>query len=174
MSEPEVWLRGPLSGYPALLMPVAHALLQSREDIERLAHSVPASDAWQSPGGAASVAFHIVHAARSMDRLATYARGEMLNEAQLRALKAEDTLAGDGRSWAEAADEALSSIDRTLAQLRETAAESLLDPRQVGRKGLPSTVIGLLVHVAEHTTRHVGQAITTARIVAGLSQDDRS
>jgi hypothetical protein len=28
-------------------------------------------------------------------------------------------------------------------------------------------VIGLLVHLAEHTTRHVGQAITTAHVFEG-------
>lgn len=167
MSQPEVWLRGPLPGYPALLIPVAHALLQSREDIERLAQTVPSSHVWHRPGGAASIGFHIAHAARSMDRLTTYARGEMLSDVQLRALKDEERLETEAPALADVAADAIATIDRTLAQLRQTPAETLLEPRQVGRKGLPSTVIGLLVHVAEHTTRHVGQALTTARIVSG-------
>ena len=28
-------------------------------------------------------------------------------------------------------------------------------------------VLGLLVHAAEHSTRHMGQALTTARILEG-------
>lgn len=167
MSQPEVWLRGPLPDYPALLVPVAHALLQSREDIERLARTVPAAHVWQKPGGAASIGFHIAHAGGSIDRLTTYARGAMLSEIQLRALKAESTLESSARPLAEVAAETIATIDRALAQVRATPESSLLEARAVGRGALPSTVIGLLVHVAEHTTRHVGQAITTAAIVRG-------
>lgn len=167
MASPEVWLRGPLADYPPLLMPVAHALLQSREEIARLAATVPAEHAWQKPGGAASIGFHIVHAARSMDRLTTYARGQMLSEAQLRELSAEDHLEQLAPPLAAVAAETIATIDRTLEQVRTTPPEALLESRQVGRKGLPSTVIGLLVHVAEHTTRHIGQAMTTAKILAG-------
>lgn len=168
MSEPEVWLRGPLAEYPPLLMPVAHALLQSREDIQRLAQTVPAEHVWLRPGGAASLGFHIAHAAGSIDRLTTYARGERLNETQLRALHAESDLAASPRRLADVAAEAIAMIDRTLVQVRTTPDTTLLAARAVGRAGLPSTVIGLLVHVAEHTTRHVGQAMTTAAILRGL------
>lgn len=167
-NEPEVWLRGPLSGYPPLLMPVAHALLQSREDIARLSGSVPASDAWLRPGGAASVGFHLLHVGGSIDRLCTYARGERLTEAQLAALRDEDRPATHAMPLSEAAARATAAIDRALAQVRGTSADGLLEERRVGRSGLPSTVIGLLVHVAEHTTRHVGQAMTTAKIVAAM------
>lgn len=167
MSAPEVWLRGPLTGYPALLVPVAHALLQSREDIERLAQTVPAGHVWQTPGGAASIGFHIAHAGGSIDRLTTYARGAMLDDTQLRALKAENGMEHSARPVAEVAADTIATIDRALAQIRATPESSLLEARKVGRGGLPSTVIGLLVHVAEHTTRHVGQAITTAAILRG-------
>jgi len=167
MSEPEVWLRGPLAEYPPLLMPVAHALLQAREDIERLAQTVPADHVWQTPGGAASIGFHIAHAAGSIDRLSTYARGGRLDEAQLRTLKAEQGGDAAGRSLADVAAETIAAIDRALAQVRGTPEQTLLEARTVGRGGLPSTVVGLLVHVAEHTTRHVGQAITTAAILRG-------
>jgi hypothetical protein len=164
----EVWLRGPLPEYPALLMPVAHALLQAREDVGRLVGTVPAEHAWTCPGGAASVGYHMLHTCGSIDRLCTYARGEALSESQFRALKAETDDDHRGRPLVEVVTLTVTQIDRALAQVRETPAASLLDPRRVGRAGLPSTVIGLLVHLAEHTTRHVGQAITTGRILAGL------
>lgn len=165
MSDPEVWLRGPLPEYPPLLVPVAHAFLQAREDVERLARTVPAAHVWQRPGGAASIGFHIVHLAGSMDRLTTYARGETLSEAQMAALRGERDLEQRAPPIAEIVPPVLATIDRALAQVRTTSSDTLLEPRKVGRSGLPSTVIGLLVHTAEHTTRHVGQAITTAAIL---------
>lgn len=163
--RPEVWLRGTLPEYPPLLLPVAHALLQAREDIDRLASTVPPAQAWLKPGGAASIGFHILHIGGSIDRLCTYARGEMLGEGQLRALQAESGAGASEAPLAETAAHAIGAIDRALDQLRRTPDSSLLEPRAVGRGRLPSTVIGLLVHVAEHTTRHVGQAITTAAIL---------
>jgi uncharacterized damage-inducible protein DinB len=164
----EVWLRGPLEEYPPLLMPVAHALLQAREDLERLAVSVPDERVWTRPGGAASIGYHVLHAGCSIDRLCTYARGERLREAQLRALKAESE-DHTGQSLAEVTAGTIGQIDRALTQVRTTPEATLLDTRRVGRAGLPSTVIGLLVHIAEHTTRHVGQAMSTARILTGHS-----
>jgi hypothetical protein len=56
-------------------------------------------------------------------------------------------------------------IDEALNQLRRTPVESLGAAREVGRAKLPSTVLGLLFHAAEHTSRHVGQLITTLKIV---------
>jgi uncharacterized damage-inducible protein DinB len=164
---PEVWLRGPLEGYPPLLMPVAHALEQAREDIERLVQTVRPEDVWTRPGGAASIGFHVHHIGGSIDRLCTYARGEKLNEQQLRALKGES--ATSTRALSDVAAETLAVLDGALEQVRRTTPETLLEFRKIGRAGLPATVIGLLVHVAEHTTRHVGQAITTAAILKGLS-----
>jgi hypothetical protein len=169
---PEVWLRGPLDGYPPLLMPVAHALLQAREDIERLVRTVSPPDVWTRPGGAASIGFHVHHAGASIDRLCTYARGERLNAQQLRTLSGEAELAQ--RSLSDVAAETFEAMDRALDQIRATPARLLLEARAVGRAALPSTVIGLLVHVAEHTTRHVGQAITTAAILKGLSSEGGS
>jgi uncharacterized damage-inducible protein DinB len=165
---PEVWLRGPLEGYPPLLMPVAHALLQAQEDIERLARTVSQEDVWTRAGAAASIGFHVQHVGGSIDRLCTYARGKTLNAQQLRALQGES--AASERSLSDVAAETLATLDRALDQVRTTTPEMLLEPRKVGRAGLPSTVIGLLVHVAEHTTRHVGQAITTAAILKGLGE----
>lgn len=164
MSLPEVWLRGPLPEYPPVLMPVAHALLQAREDIERVAASATAEELWQRPGGAAAAGYHLQHLAGSLDRLFTYARGESLNEAQRKELLHEGT---PGDSGSVLVPRVLERIDRALEQLRGTSPGSVGEAREVGRAKLPSTLLGLLFHGAEHTTRHVGQLITTLKVVRG-------
>jgi uncharacterized damage-inducible protein DinB len=146
-------------------MPVAHALLQAREDVERTAGGATAEELWQRPGGAASAGYHLRHLAGSLDRLFTYARGEPLDEAQRAALLQEGA---PGASAAELVSAVLARIDRALEQLRRTPVESLGESREVGRARLPSTVLGLLFHGAEHTTRHAGQLITTLKVVRGL------
>jgi hypothetical protein len=162
-SEPERWLRGAVPDVHPLVMPVAHALLQAKEDIQQIAANLPAGHLWQRPGAAASVGFHLLHLAGSLDRLLTYARGKALDAQQRTALNAEGSPEQTGLELAAVAAHACTAIDRALQQVRETDVSTLLDSRQVGRAGLPSTVLGLLVHAAEHTTRHVGQAITTAK-----------
>ena len=163
----EAWQRGPLPGFDPLLMPVVHALIQVQEDLERLAAEVPPEHVWLRPGGAASIGFHARHAAGALDRLFTYARGEALSEAQRTFAKAEGEPGDPAPSLAAVVAESRQLIERGFEQLRGTRALSLLDDRKVGRAGLPSTVIGLLFHAAEHATRHVGQAITTAKILRG-------
>lgn len=165
--QPEVWLRGPVEGVEPLLMPVAHALLGAREDVERAVAGLSEAELWARPGGAASVGFHVRHAGGSLDRLLAYARGEALTEAQRRYLAAEgepgdppETAAGVLRGFGEA-------VERALAQVRATSPATLTEPRGVGRMQLPSTVLGLLFHAAEHTQRHVGQIVTTAKVVRG-------
>ena len=164
---PEVWLRGPLPDVPPLLQPVAHGLLQCREEAhEKLADLTP-RQLTARPGGVAAVAYHLVHAAGSLDRLLTYARGEPLDEVQFAALRAEpgaNDRAVDADTLLQTLDAA---VDRALTQLRATNERDLLAPREVGRGRLPSTVLGLLVHADEHTQRHLGQAVTTARILRG-------
>jgi len=166
MAEPEYWLRGPIDGIAPLLQPVAHSLLQAREDVAAALSRTPVEHVWVSPHGAASIGFHVKHLCGSLDRLLSYARGEALTSAQLAYLHAESA---PGSPPADAAvlialvDEA---VGRALRQLRGTSAATLTEARAVGRQQLPSTVIGLLVHAAEHTTRHAGQIITTAKIVA--------
>jgi uncharacterized damage-inducible protein DinB len=162
---PEVWLRGPVYGFPPLVMPIAHAFLQAKEDVARAASGVPREALWVRPGGAAPAGFHLFHAAHALDRLMTYARGESLNEAQRRDLELERSGDLDG-----SADELVrlveATIDRALRQLRCTPERSLLDERSVGKATFPSTVLGLLYHAAEHTTRHTGQLITTLKVVS--------
>lgn len=167
MSARPVWLLGPVPGVPPLLQPVAHALLEAKEDVEHLLSSLAPEILWQKPAGAASIGFHIVHSAGSLDRLFTYARASMLDATQLATLAAEKTLdAGFGDAPALIAHFG-ATVDRAVEQLRRTPESSLTEPREVGRGKLPSTVIGLLVHAGDHTYRHVGQAITTARLLGG-------
>lgn len=164
---PEVWLRGALPGVPPLLQPVAHSLLQCREEAHDALADLSPAQLVARPGGAASVAFHLTHAMGSLDRLFTYARGEQLSDAQLVALRAEKD-ANDAETSADALLRHVdAAVDRALAQVRSTAEGDLLMSREVGRGRLPSTVVGLLFHAAEHTQRHIGQAVTTARVVRG-------
>jgi hypothetical protein len=168
--EPEPWLRGAVPGVPPLLQPVAHALIQALEDVRRVVTPLRADVLWAKPGGAASVGFHVRHAAGSLDRLFTYARGENLSASQLVDLKRETAPGEQGTaSAAELLAAFESQVERALTQLRETREEVLTERREVGRAKLPSTVLGLLFHGAEHTQRHVGQIITTAKIVTGRS-----
>lgn len=165
MSQPEVWLRGPIPGIPSLLQPVAHSLLQCREELSANLLDLTPEHIWARPGGAASIGFHARHAAGSLDRLFTYARGEALSPAQHAFLQDEgtpDTTDDIGARLFNAFDAA---VNRALAQLRATSDETLLEGRAVGRAHLPSTVIGLLFHAAEHTQRHLGQLVTTAKVV---------
>lgn len=175
MSQPEVWMRGPIEGIPPLLMPVAHALLGAREDMQSAIGGLRREELWARPGGAASAAFHLAHAGGSLDRLFTYARGEALNEEQRAVLEREKEFTASP-AWREGLPEAGellagfgARVEAALAQLRATGDDELLVPRGVGRLQLPSNVLGLLFHAAEHTQRHVGQVVTTARIVRGLA-----
>jgi hypothetical protein len=166
MGQVEVWLRGErVDGVPALLQPVAHGLLQCREEVQDTVAPLDGDRLWAKPGGAGSIGFHVVHAAGSLDRLLTYARGETLSPEQLASLKAERDLERARPDAALVVAAFGAAIARALEQLRLTDERTLLEPRRVGRAGLPSTVIGLLFHAAEHTQRHVGQLVTTAKVV---------
>ena len=167
MSEPEVWLRGPLGGYHPMLLPVAHSLLQVREDLARLERTVTPAQLWSRPGGAASIGFHIRHTGGALDRLLTYARGDTLSAPQLVFLAGEAAPGDPPVLLSTLVIGVNAVIDRSLAQLRAVDPARLLEAREVGRGRLPSTVLGLIVHAAEHSTRHMGQAITTTRILCG-------
>lgn len=171
---PEVWLRGAISGVPALLQPVAHSLLQCREDAHEKLGQLTPEELASRPGGAASVAYHLVHAMGSLvhamgslDRLFTYARGEQLSDDQFAALRAEPATNEKSADALPLLRELDAVVEHALTQLRSTVESDLLAPREVGRGRLPSTVLGLLFHGAEHAQRHIGQAVTTARVVRG-------
>jgi uncharacterized damage-inducible protein DinB len=162
---PEPWLRGPVPGIPALLQPAAHAFQMSVEDCAAVAASLTVAELWAAPGGVASVGFHLRHLAGSTDRLLTYARGETLSRAQLAALSAEAEPGDPAPAAGDLLEAWRRGVERALAQLAATPEETLRDPREVGRARLPSTVLGLLFHAAEHASRHTGQAVTTAKMV---------
>lgn len=168
MTEPEVWLRGPIDGVPPLLQPVAHSLMQCAGETAQAISPLSPAELRARPCGASSVEFHARHAIGSLDRLLTYARGEQLTPTQLAALASEQQMEHHSDTGERLVASFAASVERAVAQLRATDPALLLEARAVGRARLPSTVIGLLVHAAEHTQRHVGQLVTTARIVRGV------
>ena len=165
----EFWLRGPVPGVPPLLQPVAHALLQARHEVNQGMAAFPDALLWQRPGAVASPGFHLQHLAGVLDRLFTYARDKALDEAQLADLGAEGTPSEGQATVAELLNRFNIQVDKALVQLGETPEESLTNFRPVGRARLPSTVTGLLFHAAEHTQRHTGQLLVTARILIAAS-----
>ena len=163
MTEP--WLRGPVPGVPPLLQPAAHAFLLSREEVSAAVEELHADQVWLSPGGVATVGFHVAHLSGATDRLMTYARGEKLSLEQRAWLAGEATLSGTRPPIEELVRKWHETIELAIAQLRGTKEENLLDVREVGRDRLPSNVLGLLFHAAEHASRHTGQVVTTAKLV---------
>jgi uncharacterized damage-inducible protein DinB len=161
---PEVWLRGKLPSVPDLLQPVAHALLEAKEEINELMKSFDASLLWEKPANLASVGFHLQHITGVQDRLFAYAKGEVLNEQQLAYLKNEGK--EDNAITIDVLIENLNQqTERSIERLKRTETNTLTEARLVGRKQMPSTVIGLLFHVAEHTMRHTGQLLVTVKIL---------
>lgn len=161
----EVWLRGPLPGIPPLLQPVAHALLQAREEVENFMQDFSEDLLWERPAGVASVGYHLQHLVGILDRLFTYAKGEALTEQQLAYLYAEGKPAKEMKHAQDLVQRFHEQVDKALEQLAQTDEHTLTEPRQVGRAQVDSTVMGLLFHAAEHSMRHVGQLLVTARVL---------
>jgi uncharacterized damage-inducible protein DinB len=164
MKQPEVWMRGAVDGVPALLQPVAHTLLQAQEELHAVMEDFPEALLWQQPMGVASVGFHLQHIPGVLDRLFTYAAGQSLSATQM------DYLAGEGKQAESITVNSLLAVLDTqmaavIATLKKTDESTLTDFRGVGRKQLPSTVMGLLFHAAEHTMRHTGQLLVTVKAV---------
>ena len=162
MTSIEPWLRGGETDVPAVGRAVLHALQLADEDLRKWCGDLSDAELNARPAGAAPVAFHIRHLARSLDRLLTYAEGRSLSEAQMARLRTE---LDPGATRHELFAELTAALAEGAARVRALAATNLEEARTVGKKRLPTTVGGLLVHVADHTQRHVGQAITTAKIV---------
>ncbi len=158
----EPWLRGTLTEVPAVQRAVLHALELAREDLERWCDGLTDEELHARPGGIAPVAFHLRHIARSIDRLLSYAEGKLLSAEQISAMKAE---MDHGGSRNELMAELVVAIAKSGKRIRAFSEEQLQEGRHVGKKQLPTSVGGLLVHVADHTQRHTGQAITTAKIL---------
>lgn len=168
MSQTEWWQRGPVDNVPDVLQPVAHILLQVRESVHELTEGLTDAQWNARPADVASAAFHVRHMTGVVDRLFTYARGEPLREEQFAALRLEGAAlqVDDAPSALQALD---ARIESAVAELRTIDPAMLGDWRGVGRAQLPSTVVGCLVHGAEHAMRHVGALSVTVRVVRALS-----
>jgi uncharacterized damage-inducible protein DinB len=159
---PEPWLRGTLTESRAVARAVLHALALAQEDLLAWCGGLTDEELNARPGGIAPVAFHLRHISRSLDRLLTYAEGQPLDAEQTAALKTELSPPGTkGELFAELA----SAFEKSAGRVRKLASADFEAVRSVGAQRLPTTVGGLLVHVADHTQRHVGQAITTSKIL---------
>src|SRR5690242_14262561 len=158
---PEPWLRGPLDNVNPLLAPILYCFQQAREDLARHTEGLTAAQIWARPHGFGPVGFHLRHIAGSVQRLMTYVQGRQLSAEQFAAIEHQ---MDPGASR----DELLAEIERSFAYaeavVRAIDPATLAEPRAVGRKQLPTTLIGLLTHIAEHTTRHVGEAICAAKL----------
>lgn len=165
MEAIEAWLRGPVNGVPDLLQPVAHALLQSAEEVEKLTYGFPDEKLWIRPAGVASVGFHMKHLVGVLDRLFTYAQGRSLTDTQLEYLRMEGEPAVPAQSVNEMVKQFKDQVEKSLHQLKATPTDTLLKTVDVGRKKLPATVLGLLFHAAEHSQRHTGQLLVTVRVL---------
>ena len=163
MTEP--WLRGTLTEVDALRRQVLHALELAAEDLAKWCEGLTDAEINMRPFDLAPVAFHLRHVARSLDRLLTYAEGRQLTEPQLAALRSE---LESGVATAAAMAELQQGIAEAARRVMAILPASYEEPRGVGRKMLPTTIGGLLIHCAEHTQRHVGQAITTAKVVVAM------
>ena len=168
-AQQEVWLRGSIEGIPASLQPVAHALLQAKEEVETIMTGFPPGFLWYRPAGLASAGFHLRHLTGVLDRLFTYAEGHLLDEAQLNYLKSEGNESAN-ENISNLVDRFQMQVSKAVESLKSKDPEALYQFRGVGRSQLPSTMAGLLFHAAEHTMRHVGQLLVTARIMKAKAE----
>lgn len=164
MAATEWWQRGPVDGVPEMLQPVAHVVLQVGESVREIVEPLTEAQWNARPASVASVAFHVRHIIGVLDRLFSYARGDALTDAQFVALRAEGQPVTINE-MPRLLDRLDAQIANALSELKSTDPAILGEYRGVGRAQLPSTVIGCLVHAAEHGMRHVGQLSVTARIV---------
>lgn len=159
-------MRGPVPGVAAMLQPVAHSFLQVEEELPAALAGLPVDALWRDAGEAWSIGQHVRHLCGSTDRLLTYARGAALDAAQRDSLGAERTVPDPAPTADELVAEVRARLAIALEEVRAWSAREgeLLDPRRVGRAGLPSTVLGLLFHAAEHAQRHAAQVAVLRRV----------
>ncbi|MEH6305333.1 DinB family protein [Olivibacter sp. CPCC 100613] len=163
-SVAEVWMRGPITGVPALLQPVAHALLQVKEELSSLLANFPKAFLWERPANLASVAFHLQHIVGVIDRMFTYAKQQPLSDKQFLYLRNEGTQ-NDSIDIEILLKQLDNCITTAILELKKIDTATLAEQRSIGRKKIPTTLIGLLFHAAEHAQRHTGQTLVTAKII---------
>lgn len=167
-SHVEPWLSGSHSELPAVLRAVLHAFELAQEDVHKWTAELSEVELHASPSGLTPISFHLRHIPGALDRLLTYAEGQQLSAEQTATMRAENT-PGPTR------EELFATFDNGLAaaaqRVRAFASTDLNQPRAVGRKQLPTTLGGLLVHLADHTQRHTGQIVTTAKLFKATAGD---
>jgi uncharacterized damage-inducible protein DinB len=163
-TESEPWLRGTLAGVPVHLLPVFHSFAQVREDLAKHTAGVSEEQLWRPVTGQHSLGYHLKHIAGSVDRLTSYLLGNQLSDEQLEFLHHEHTSDSSAADLLRLVDESLQAAE---GKFRLVTPECMTEARVVGRQLRPTTVFGLLVHVCEHTQRHVGQAIVIAKLLRG-------
>lgn len=160
----EVWMRGPVPGIPPLLQPVAHTLLQVLEDVKYYTASLENRSLWRKKGNVATVGFHLQHIPGVIDRMFTYAMGLPLSEEQFIYLRSEGQ-----ENFSLTIEELIKNLDKKIEQSLETLGkideQQLTEVRYLGRDRIPTTLIGLLFHAAEHAQRHVGQLLVTSKLL---------
>jgi len=159
--DAEPWLRGPMAGVHPLVMPVFFSYQQVREDLRKHAAGLSDEQVWRPVAGN-SLGFQLKHITGSVDRITTYLVGRQLDDTQLAYLKQEEQPPG---SLADLLERVEQSLNKSQSQLEPIDAAALYAVRTVGRRQLPTTMIGLIVHLAEHTQRHLGQAITITKLL---------
>jgi len=161
-AQPEPWLRGTYTELPAVLRGVLHAFDLAREDVLHWCAGLSETDLYASPSGLTPISYHLRHIPRSLDRLLTYAEGNQLSADQLSLLKRETE---PGATREELFAEFREGIEDAANRVRALKGTRLEERRAVGKKQLPTSVGGLLVHLADHTQRHTGQIVTTAKVL---------
>ncbi|WP_010228951.1 DinB family protein [Gillisia marina] len=168
MIQPEYWLRGKIENIPDILQPVAHSLMQSKEELRSYMKDFPDEILWEKPAERASVGFHLQHLFGVLDRLLTYAKNEKLSEEQFLYFKNEG-IANSSIISENLVKNFEDKVMEAIALLEKVLPSTLTEFRGVGRKQMPSTVIGILFHAAEHTQRHIGQLLVTVSVVKASS-----
>jgi glc operon protein GlcG len=157
----EPWLRGPIVGLHPLAAPILHSFTQVREDLAKFTEGLSVEQIWARPHGFGSVGFHVRHIAGATGRLMTYVQGQQISEAQVAAMHAEHEPGATREELLAAVDDAFRRAEEVVRALDPAKLD---EPREVGRKRFPTTVVGLLTHIAEHAQRHTGQAISAAKL----------
>ena len=168
IAQTDAWPRDPIEGVTALLQPVAHVLVHAKAELPHVLSGLSTEQLWAEPAGAACIGFHLAHLTGNIDRLFTHARGQPLSELQRQQLTQEGAVARLRPSMADLLGRLDLVLDGALTQLKAIPAERLLETRDLGAGGSFATVLDLLSSAAEHTSRHLGQIVTTAKVVRGL------
>ena len=163
--QSEPWLRDTLADISAVPRAVLHALALAEEDLARWGVRLTDEEIHARPYGLTPYAYHVRHIAHSLDRLLTYAEGRGLDVIQKAALGVE---LEPGLPHAALMAEFHAILAEARARIRALPLAELERSRYVGSKRLPTTLGGLLVHLADHTQRHAGQAVVTAKLLVAL------